>query len=485
MKRRDFLKTTIAAGAALSLPGSTILGANDDIRLGVIGIGSSVKIGGKGKGDIRDFRKIPGVRVVGICDCDQEHLSYEVNQFKKWNEKVKACTDFRRLLDDKDIDAVSITTPNHWHSLMTIMACQAGKDVFVQKPSSHNIFEGRKMAEAMKKYNQVVQATHGPRNSGAIEESLEYVWAGNLGAIKCVYGINYRPRTSIGKVSAPQPIPKSCDYDLWCGPSPKKPLMRKYLHYDWHWDWDTGNGDLGNMGIHAMDGCRWALRKNELPKRVLSIGERLGYVDDGETPNTMITLLDYEPAPIIFEVRGLPRNERFRQSNWGGANMDDFRGVRTGFVVQCEHGYLKDGAAYDNNDKLIKKFTYQRPNCKKNFIEVVRSRKTQDLLTDALDGHLSCGLVHMANISYQVGKNQSYGKIHEVIQGEPELQESFERLKEHLSANRLDINKKTLVLGSALTMDPKKEKFTGPMSKKANKYISRKYRKPFVVPERV
>jgi hypothetical protein len=165
--------------------------------------------------------------------------------------------------------------------------------------------------------------------------------------------------------------------------------------------------------------------------------------------------------------------------------MNSFHGIRTGFVVQCEHGYVKDGAAYDNNGKLIKEFTYQRPNCKENFIEVVRSRKTQDLLTDALDGHLSCGLVHMANISYQVGKNQSNGKIHEVIQGEPELQESFERLKEHLSANRLDINKKTLVLGSALTMDPKKEKFTGPMSKKANKYISRKYRKPFVVPERV
>lgn len=485
MKRRDFLKKSVLTGAAISLPGSRVLGANEDIRLGVIGIGSSIKIGGKGKSDIKDFRSIPGVRVVAICDCDQDHLGGEVKQFEKWGENVKAYTDFRRLLDDKDIDAVSITTPNHWHSLMTIMACQAGKDVFVQKPSSHNIFEGRKMVQAMNKYNRVVQATHSPRNSGAIEESLEYARAGHLGAIKCAYGINYKPRMSIGKVSSPQPIPNSCDYDLWCGPADQKPLMRKYLHYDWHWDWDTGNGDIGNMGIHAMDGCRWALQKDELPKRVISVGGRLGYDDDGQTPNTMITLLDYEPAPIIFEVRGLPRNAQLAQSRWSSTHMDDFHGEKTGFIVMCEHGYVKDAAAYDLNGKLIKKFTYQRENCKQNFVDVVKSRKTQNLLTDALEGHLSCGLMHMSNISYQVGKTESNGKIREAIQDEPELAESFDRLKEHLSANKLNINQNSLVLGSALTFDPKKEIFTGPMSKQANRYVSRKYRKPFVVPEKV
>jgi predicted dehydrogenase len=316
ISRRRFIANSLYTGAAVMLPHSRVLGANNDIRIGVIGIGSFVKIGGKGRGDIRDFRKIPGVRVVALCDCDENHLDYEANQFSKRGQKVKTYRDFRDLLDDNQVDAVSITTPNHWHSLMTIMACQVGKDVFVQKPSSHNIFEGRKMVEAMRKYNRVVQAVHGPRNSGAIEESFEYIWAGNLGKIKCVYGINYKPRTSIGKVNGPQPIPRSCDYDLWCGPAPKKPLMREYLHYDWHWDWDTGDGDLGNMGIHAMDGCRWALRANTLPKRAISIGARLGYDDDGQTPNTMISLLDYEPAPIIFEVRGLPRNKSFRQSDW-------------------------------------------------------------------------------------------------------------------------------------------------------------------------
>ncbi|MDT8302605.1 MAG: Gfo/Idh/MocA family oxidoreductase [Sedimentisphaerales bacterium] len=488
MNRREFLKASVALGSALSLPGSRVLGANNDIRIGVIGIGSFVKIGGKGRGDIRDFRKIPGVRIAALCDCDENHLNYELNEFRKRGERVKAYRDFRDLLDDKEIDAVSITTPNHWHSLMTIMACQAGKDVFVQKPSSHNIFEGRKMVEAMHKYNRVVQAVHGPRNSGAIQESLDYIWSGNLGAIKCVYGINYRPRMSIGKVNGPQSIPKSCDYNLWCGPAPKKPLMRQHLHYDWHWDWDTGNGDLGNMGIHAMDGCRWALRKNALPKRVISIGARLGYDDDGQTPNTMITLLDYEPAPIIFEVRGLPREKSFRQSNWeknAGVTMDKFRGIRTGFVVQCEGGYVKDGAAYDNHDGLLKEFTHTQPDCKENFVSVVRSRRKNELLTDALEGHLSCGLVHLANISYQVGKHKHNSEIREVIKSKAEFSESFERLIEHLSANELGVNKKSLTLGAMLTMNPETERFTGTMSEQANRLISRKYRKPFVVPENV
>jgi len=488
MRRREFLKASSAFCSALSLFPGRILGANNDIRIGVIGIGSFVKIGGKGRGDIRDFRKIPGVRVVALCDCDANHLNYEVNQFSKRGEKVKAYKDFRDLLDDKEVDAVSITTPNHWHSLMTIMACQAGKDVFVQKPSSHNIFEGRKMVEAMYKYNRVVQAVHGPRNNGRIQESLEYIWAGNLGKIKCVYGLNYKPRMSIGKVDKPQSIPDSCDYDLWCGPAPKKPLMRKNLHYDWHWDWDTGNGDLGNMGIHAMDGCRWALQKNILPKRVISIGARLGYDDDGQTPNTMISLLDYEPAPVIFEVRGLPRNESFRQSDWTKnrrLSMDDFRGVQTGFVVQCEDGYVKDGAAFDNQGKLIKEFTHQQPDCKENFISVVRSRKINELRTDATEGHLSCGLVHMVNISYQVGKHKPNDEIRQVIRNEAKLCESYERLIDHLFANRLGTNNELLTLGAMLTLDPEKERFIGPMSNEANRLISRNYRKPFVVPDNV
>ena len=486
MKRRTFWKAGVAAAATLSLGSSRVLGANDDIRLGQIGIGSFVKIGGKGRGDVRDFRNIPGVRVTALCDCDSDNLGHEVEQFKKRNEPVKAFRDFRDLLDDPEIDAVSITTPNHWHSLMAIMACQAGKDVFVQKPASHNLFEGRKMVDAMRKYDRIVQATHGPRNSGATEEAFEYARSGNLGTMVCVYGINYRPRMSIGKVDGPQPVPQACDYNLWCGPAPKKPLMREYLHYDWHWDWDTGNGDLGNMGIHAMDGCRWALDKDALPKRVISIGARLGYDDDGQTPNTLITLLDYEPVPIIFEVRGLPRNASFRKTTWtrkANETMDSYCGLRTGTVVRCEDGYVRDGAAYNNDGERIRNFNRSRVNTKQNFIDAVRAHDGKMLHTDALEGHLSAGLVHMANISHRLGRSTSNEAICDAIQSEPEFRESFARLEQHLAANQIDPHREPIMLGPMLELDPDAERFTGPFSKAANRYVSREYREPFVIPK--
>jgi predicted dehydrogenase len=371
------------------------------------------------------------------------------------------------------------------------MACQAGKDVFVQKPASHNLFEGRKLVEAMHKYDRIVQATHGPRNSGAVVKAFDYVREGNLGSICCVYGLNYRPRLSIGKVNGVQPIPPACDYNLWSGPAPMKPLMREHLHYDWHWDWDTGNGDLGNMGIHYMDACRWALNTNELPERVLSIGGRLGYADDGQTPNTLITLLDYEPAPIIFEVRGLPKNASYRQSDWtrrSSETMDRHLGIRIGTAVVCEGGHVSLGSgldvtAYDQDGRQIKQFEGERVGTKQNFIDVVRSRKRDDLHTDALQGHLSCGLVHLTNISYRVGQRGSPEVIRETIQSDKRLGESCERLFEHLEANRIDLRKTQLQLGPALTLDRQTERFVGAFSDRANELVSRDYRKPFSMPE--
>jgi predicted dehydrogenase len=489
MRRRRFLASSLAAGAAACLAPARVLGANDDIRLGVIGIGSFVKIGGKGRGDIRDFRQIPGVRVVALCDCDGDHLGHEVERFRQRNEPVKAYKDFRQLLDDDEIDAVSITTPNHWHSLMTIMACQAGKDVFVQKPASHNLFEGRQMVAAARKYQRIVQATHGPRNRGSVEESFEFARQGHLGAIRCVRGLNYRPRTSIGKVDGPQTPPPNCDYDLWCGPAPIKPLRRRYLHYDWHWDWDTGNGDLGNMGIHYMDACRWALGATELPRRVISVGARIGYDDDGETPNTMITLLDYEPAPIIFEVRGLPKRAEYLSGNWerkAGQTMDQYRGVRIGTIVECEGGYVSDGAAYDNHGQRIRKFDRTRVSTKQNFIDAVRSRDAGSLFTDAREGHLSCGLVHMANISCRLGRATDHEDIGDSIRGNHDLSESFARLDEHVKANGLiSSSPGPLALGPLLTMDPKTERFVGDFADHANRLVSREYREPYVVADQV
>ncbi|HWB82719.1 MAG TPA: Gfo/Idh/MocA family oxidoreductase [Bryobacteraceae bacterium] len=478
VSRRSFVISLAAA--------SRVLGANNDIRLGVIGVGSTVKGGGRGKADARSFRRIPGVRVMALCDPDHANLDPEVEQFAKDGYKVEAYTDLRKLLDNKDIDAVCVTTPNHWHALAAIWACQAGKDVYVEKPASHTIFEGRKMVEAARKYGRIVSVTSNSRSPTGFREALQYAFDGNLGKIRYVYGLDFNARTSIGKVSGPQPIPKSIDYDLWSGPAPIAPVMRQFLHYDWHWIWSYGNGDVGNMGIHSMDGCRMAVRQDALPKHVMSFGGRFAYDDDGQTPNTQLIFLDYQPAPIIYEVRGLPHDKSLLSTAWNQnykETMDSYRGVRIGVVVQCEGGYIAANGAFEKNGTRIREFKSPNPTEQVAFIQAVRSRKETDLAGDILQGHLSASLVHLGNISYRLGKVTPPGEIQERIGGRQELRTIYESLQERLRANGVDLNQ--MVAGPMLTMDSDTERFTGAFSKEANRFVSRTYRKPFVVPEKV
>lgn len=490
MERRDFVKKSMTAGAAITMPGyvySKILGANDRIRLGIIGIGSDIKLGGKGKDEINKFRKIPGVEIAAICDCDKDILRKEEAEFRKRNEKVKTYIDFRDLLDDKDIDVVSITTPNHSHALITIMACQAGKDVFVQKPASHNIWEGRKMVEAASRYKRIVQVPSNAREPNGNREAYKYARDGNLGKIKWIHGLNFKPRMSIGKVKGEQPIPQSVNYNLWCGPAPMKPLMRKYLHYDWHWDWDTGDGDLGNMGIHFLDGCRMALGTDKVPEHAMALGGRFGYDDDGETPNTMLIYFDYE-TPVIFEVRGLPSDSIFRKSNWvvnKNISMDRIYGISLGVIVYCEDGYICNNAAYDYRGRLIRQFKSNGQDTRINFIDAVRERNASLQNAHVLDGHLSMVLAHMGNISIRLGREVSNSEIRERIKGFPELDESFERFDNHLYANRIDLRKTPVTLGPMLTLDPVGEKFTGDFSEEANRLVKPTYRKPFIITEKI
>jgi hypothetical protein len=338
-----------------------------------------------------------------------------------------------------------------------------------------------------------VQAPHGPRGRTGCAEAFEYIRSGKLGKILYAHGLNYKPRESIGKVNGPQPLPKSLDYDLWCGPAEKQPLMREYLHYDWHWDWNTGNGDLGNMGIHYMDGCRWGLGQNTLPKHVMSLGGRFGYEDDGQTPNTQIMFLDYDPAPIIFEVRGLPASAGQRQKErWSSGDMDEHRGVRIGTIIQCADGYVSGGsgvrrgtAAYDNDGNLIKKFGPTNTDLQVNFLDAVRSRKPEGINAPVLQGHFSGALVHLSNISYRLGKRASNDEIRDAIAGERPLAETFDRFLAHLDANGIDGKKDPVRMGPMLTFDPTAERFVGPFSESANMFVSRNYREPFVVPEKV
>lgn len=462
---------------AASTAWSKARGANDDIRLAIVGLRK------KGKQHIEVFRSLPGVRVVALCDADKQFLDMEAKPFADRHEKVDTYIDYRKLLEDKDIDAVVVVTPDHWHVLMTIWACQAGKDVYVEKPASHNIWEGRKMAEAARKYDRIVQVGSQNRSDVGLQEAISYIEQGNLGRILMVRGISYNRRESIGKVNGPQPIPATCDYNLFQGPAPLTPLMRKELHYDWHWFWDVGTGEMGNLGAHIINDCRWAIGQTCVAHRAISIGGRFGYDDDGQTPNTQIAFFDYKPVPIIYEIRGLPRARNHRA-------MDAYRWVRFGMVIECEQGYFAGGRgggwAYTPDRKKIKQFPGDSgQGHQANFIQAMRSRKVEDLRSDILEGHVTATLCHLANISYRLGQTKPVEQIKEIIRGNRVLAESFERLSSHLEANQIDLERTPLAIGAMLTFDAEKEKFVGEFSDRANMFLRRTYRPPFVVPDEV
>lgn len=469
--RRQFLATTALGTASLAMPARSwaqVPGANSDIRVGVVGFN------GRGKSHIDGFSKLPGVRLVALCDADRNVLDRAA---KALGHPVEKYIDIRKLLENKDIDAISIATPNHWHSLMTIWGCQAGKDVYVEKPISHNVFEGRQAVNAARKHNRIVQAGTQSRSNAGLREALDWVRAGNIGKIKVSRGLCYKPRPSIGYVTEAQPIPASVDYDLWCGPAPMDPLMRLKLHYDWHWVWSTGNGDLGNQGIHQMDIARWAIGKAALSPKVISVGGRLGYKDNGETANTQMIVHDYGDVLLIFEVRGLPSKSDVRE-------MDKYRGQSVGHVIECENGYLAGTTVHDNDGKEIKKFSARgEDNHFGNFIKGVRSRKSADLNADILEGHLSSALCHTGNISHRLGREQNPEEIREGLKSDKAAQETLARMESHLDANGVDLKKTKLTIGPLLTMDGKKERFIG--NDKANQLITRNYRAPYIVPEKV
>jgi predicted dehydrogenase len=487
--RRRFLKSSLLAGAALQLscapergrhsaspaPGSAQLnprGANEDIRYAVVGFH------GRGQDHLKGMRKVKGARLVALCDVDRDVLDKQVKIARGLNERVEAYTDIRKLLENKDLDAVTFATPNHWHCLGAIWAVQAGKDVYVEKPVSHNVWEGRQLVNAARQYNRAVQVGTQIRSNPGVVEAIAWLREGHLGKILCARGLCYKKRDSIGQAGGPQPIPPSIDYDLWCGPAPKGPLLRKRLHYDWHWVWPTGNGDLGNQGIHQMDLARWALGEADLAPRVLSLGGRLGYQDDGTTPNTQIIFHDYPTAPLIFEVRGLPERA-------GAKEMDNYYGASIGLVVDCEGGRMviadyESARVFDKDGKRIKEFKGAASHFE-NFISVVRSRKYSDLRGNVLEGHVSSALCHTGNISYRLGRTLPPEEIRDAVKDNKQLAESLGRMETHLAANNVDLHQSPATLGLLLNVDPKAERFVG--NAPANEMLTREYRAPFVVPE--
>ena len=506
LTRRAFLQRSTAAGLIFGVPGLILgsarpgwaAGPNATIRLGILGLGGIDTVGGvggRGRQLISRFGEVPGVQIAALCDVDQAVLDHELKPFQDRHAAVAAHRDLRRVLDDKTIDAVVIATPNHWHALATVWACQAGKDVYVEKPFCYNIWEGRQMLAAARKYERIVQVGTQRRSSPVLHEAIDYLRRGELGAIRYGHAIVYRAREGIGKSRTPVAIPATVDYDLWCGPSPLAALGRKQLHYDWHWFWSTGNGEIGNNGAHLIDICRWALGQQGPPPRAMSIGGRFGFDDDGETPNTQIALWDYRPAPMICEIRAFHKAK-------GPNPLGKFRAFDHGMVIDCEGGLfagdMQGGTAFDRQGRKIKAFgDGQKPpvgNALRgvpqqvevahaaNFIDAVRSRKIETLNAEARVGQISATCSHMANISLRLGQQSPPEAILASLGDNSEAADAFTRCRDYLRVNGLDLAATPAVLGPWVSFDADREQFTGPFAEPANALCRRAYRAPFVVP---
>ncbi len=472
--RRQFLGQT-ALGCAALLYGRRVLGANDDIRVAVIGLGN------KGSQHAGVLKQMPGVRLAALCDVDPKRLAKEVQECPG----VFSATDPRKILDRQDIDVVFIAAPDHWHALLAVWACQAGKDVYVEKPVSHNILEGRKIIEAATKYKRIVQAGLQYRSDEGLQQAAEFIHQGNLGKPMWGHVVWYEQRGSIGKV-----IPYTPDwlnYDLYCGPAEVVPLQRKELHYDWHWIWSTGTGDLGNSGVHAFDVCRWFAGLSGLPRRAACLGGRFGVDDAGQTPNTQLTVLDYPDLPIIVENRNLPMRT-------GIKGMDHYRQVQEGVILQCERGYFAGfrggGWIYDTQGKKLKQFVGDGGGKHHaNFFEAVRTRNAGLLNAPITEGHISSACCLLGNLSYRLGSPTAPDALRKVAGNNREAVETVDRLIQHLRANDVDIAQFPMSAGPWLTINPKTEEIISVEGADASQKLAQakrlaqgSYRAPFVMP---
>lgn len=407
-------------------------GANDRIRVAVLGVN------GRGKDHIKEIMglsKTDNVDVVALCDPDMNVLRNRAGEFEKtYGKKIAIEQDFRKTYEDKSVDAVALATPNHWHALQTIWACQAGKDVYVEKPATHNIYEGKKMIEAAYKYDRIVQHGVQLRSSVAIREAVEHLENGLIGRVYMSRGLVYRWRPDIGDKGISK-VPAGLNYDMWTGPAPLRPFLQNLVHYNWHWHWDYGNGDVGNQGIHETDLCMWGLGVNSLPERITSMGGKFLWDDCKEVPEIQTSIYHYpkQKKIIQFEVR-----------NWC-TNLEDGAGV--GNIFYGDKGYMvikgygtyetylgekrEKGPARTEKGELSLHF--------KNWFDAIRSRDMSIQNGPVQTGHLSSSLAHLGNISYRLGRQ--------------------------------------------LDFDPVAERFIGDGESEANAMLSRQYRAPYVLPD--
>ncbi len=441
--RRAFLGTAartaaLAAGAA-PLVSNTVLGANNRINLAVIGIRS------RGREHYRGFALIPDVRIKTLCDVDENLFEERVDDLETLQGKAPGTEfDLRRVFDDKEIDAVSIATCDHWHALAAIWACQAGKHVYLEKPVSHNIREGRKVVEAAARYGRIVAAGMQNRSLNGPRSAMQFLHEGGIGDVYMARALCFKPRDSIG-FKQDEPVPEGVHYDLWLGPAPLRPFNPNRFHYNWHWYWDYGMPDMGNQGPHQMDIARWGLGQNEAPVKVKSVGGYFAFESQQETPNTQTTLFEYADGKILqFETRGVYTNTEegitignlfYGSEGWMWVNGNKWKTFLGRDNIPGPSFSSKDQDAADPGNLAGAGADAHYL----NFITALRSGDPADLTAGILEGHKSVMLIHMGNISYRLGRE--------------------------------------------LTFDSHNERFVG--DDQANGYLTRNYRYPYVVPETV
>jgi len=471
LTRRDFVKSGFALGLVTALPYSHVRGANSRINVGLVGCG------GRGRGaHIPSFEKQEGVTIVAVSDPDRQRMTEAAKLIEsKYGHKAEQYVNMRKMFDCKDIDVVANATQNYWHGLSTIWACQAGKHVYVEKPLSHYIWEGRQMVNAARKYNRIVQCGTQRRSQSSIAKAIQWIREGNLGKIKYITAFANKKRSSCGKRDTPLPIPDSIDYDLWCGPARKVPIYRDRLQYDCSFDWNTGDGESCNQGVHEVDVARWCLGEKRLPRRVMSIGGRFVFNDACDVPNTQIIYYDFPKAPVLYEVHNLTKAK-------GSDEMPMFRGELVGVIVDCEGGSvsLYRGLAWDKEGKEVKKFSGGGDHFV-NFIEAVSNGRRQDLNAEILEGHISTAVTHTGNISYRLGIKASRRQMFKQVREIPIFRDMYERMIEHLISHEIDVNERTVSLGPWLQIDRKNECFKN--NEQANRLVRGFYREPYIVPD--
>lgn len=479
LSRRQFVASGVGAGVMMSLPGSALrasahLSANDSVNLGMIGCG------GRAGGLVKSFSSIDGTNITGLCDPDENR----VGMMRKDFNQAQAWADMRGLLDSDNVDAVVVATCNHWHCLAAIWAMEAGKDVYVEKPLSHSQWEGEQTVAASRRYDKICQIGTQQRSNPMQAEIKKFLHEDHsLGALNACRVNRFGLRASIGKRDTPLEIEKNVAYDLWLGPAEDKPIFRNSLHYDWHWDWNTGSGEMGNWGVHVLDDVRNNVFQDKvtLPRKIFGGGGRIAWNDAGETPNVHFVYFDTGVIPVVIGLSNLPDKP-------GSKKSAPHPGPGSGYVVYCEggefHGQRGSGAAFDSNGKKIRDFGSKHNDDAahhRNFLEAVRQHDRSLQNAEVEVGHHSTGWCNLANIAYRAADTYSSSEAKEIDQAQ--WATLISEMESHTRANGVELESEQIRLSPVLELNSESGRFVGNRAADANKFIKRDYREGFAVPE--